>query len=144
MPESVLLLSLGDSATLGASFGPMPSPKTETPRLVAMIHQPRLTTCTQRSMHMAAKTLQQDSPTYTFTIRQRAALQLLAHTMQYLGGCGGCDDDELLARLAALDLLWEARERILKAAATRRMPHLRRLYSEALQIVWRKPEAGVQ
>ena len=37
---------------------------------------------------MAATTLPQESPSYTFSIRARAGLQILAHAMQYLGGCG--------------------------------------------------------
>ena len=93
---------------------------------------------------MASQTLPQESPTYTFTIHHRAGLQILAHAMQHLGGCRQCDDAELLARLAAIDLMWEARERILRAAAKQRMPNVCRLYREAMQIVWRKPEAGAQ
>ena len=93
---------------------------------------------------MATTQISTVSPTYTFSIRHRAGLQILAHAMQYLGGCGHLQDDQLLARLAALDLLWTARERILRAAAKQRMPHLRRLYREAMQIVWRNPQAGVQ
>ena len=93
---------------------------------------------------MAPETLPQQSPSYTFSIRHRAGLQILAHAMQYLGGCGHLQDDQLLARLAALDLLWQSRERILRAAAKQRMPELRRLYREAMQIVWRNPQAGVQ
>ena len=92
---------------------------------------------------MAATTLPQESPAYTFTIRQRAGLQVLDHAMQYVSG-GYRDHDELTARLDAARLMWFARERILEAAAKRRMPNLRRLYREAMSIVWRNPQAGVQ
>ena len=83
------------------------------------------------------------SPVYTFTIRQRAALQVIAHAMQYLGGCQRLEDAQLLARLAALDLMWQARERILRAAERPRRP-IPRLYREALEIVWRNPQAGAR
>lgn len=69
------------------------------------------------------------SPVYIFTLRQRAGLQLLTNALQFAAArCTDADRD-------AAVILWATRERILQAAARRRMPHLRRLYREAMQIV---------
>lgn len=86
---------------------------------------------------MVIKTLPQQSPVYTFSVRQRAGLQVLGDALQYLAGSQQDDHDAAL-------ILWAARERILKAAARRRIPTLRRLYRESLSIVWRNRQAGVQ
>lgn len=83
------------------------------------------------------------SPVYIFTFHQRAGLQVLEHAMQYVAG-GHYSQAEVLARLDAAQLMWEARERILRSAARRRMPNLCRLYQEAMEIVWRNPGTRVQ
>ena len=86
--------------------------------------------------------------TLSLSVRARAGLQILNHAIYYVAGEHVAgehrDEAELLARLDAGALMWEARESILRRAAKQRMPHLRRLYREAMQIVWRNPQAGVQ
>lgn len=84
-------------------------------------------------VHMAPTTLAQDSTVYTFSVRQRAGLQVLGDALQYLAGAQQDDRDAAL-------ILWAARERILKAAARRRMPTVRRL----LAVVWRNQNAGAR
>lgn len=74
---------------------------------------------------------------YTFSIRQRAGLQVISHALQYLAD-GYRDDADLMARLDASHLCWVARERILRAAAKPRIPEPR------LYCAWRNPQAGVQ
>lgn len=75
--------------------------------------------------------LPQPSPTFEFSIRQRAGLQLLGDALQYLGSYGEADRE-------AAQILWRARERVLKAAERRSTkPPPRR----QLAIVWRNPKA---
>lgn len=65
-------------------------------------------------------------PAYTLSVRARAGLQILNHAIYHVVG-EHRNEAELLTKLDAGALMWEAREKILKAAAGRRMPHLRRL-----------------
>ena len=58
--------------------------------------------------------------TYTLAVRARAGLQILNHAIYQVAG-EYRDEAELLTKLDAGALMWEAREKILKAAAGRRM-----------------------
>ena len=77
------------------------------------------------------------SRNYTFTLGERAALQVLGNALQYVAARPTEAD-----RDAAM-MLWAARERILNAAGSR-TPNFRALYRRSLRIVWWNPQAKVR
>ena len=89
---------------------------------------------------MATSQISTLSPVYTFSIRQRAGLQILAHAMQYVAG-DYRGEAELIARLDAAQMCWQARERILRAAE-RRLKRKPVKFHSAPAICWRNPKAG--
>lgn len=73
------------------------------------------------------------SRNYTFTIGERAALQVLSNALQYVA------ERPTEADRDAAMMLWAARQRILNAAGSR-TPNFRGLYRQSLRIVWRNPQ----